>query len=199
MRWGEGKDESLDANTKALWQGNALALTALCGSSISGDRLYVTATMNACTFAFFCAREAKQRRKRHQRGQIGGRTKRTRYHDNPSQSRLLSWRYESLPRTCENRHQTRTNKPHRKFFPPPQNRRRKKKGKWSEWGEKLQRFKGEKSQQHAAQSVPRMQLPPTHRASLQHAVLAGPGWKELRGWRRTASTTAEDVNNGGSR
>lgn len=118
MRWrrGEGKDESLDAGDQSAVAGKCTGSQAYCYSNINNDRLH---THIMCEYTF-CVLEVNHvavasawtdRRTQ----------ERTWYHDNLSQSRLLSWRYESLPRTCENRHQTRTNKPHRKFFPHRRN------------------------------------------------------------------------------
>lgn len=126
MRWGRGEERGKMSlwmlETKALWQGNTLAV-----KHFAAPTLTVTGCIahTWCTQTHFLS-EKKVVLLQHQCEQQGGHT-RTRYHDNPSQSRLLSWRYESLPRTCENRHQTRTNKPHRKFFPRRRNWEKKKK------------------------------------------------------------------------
>lgn len=172
-------DESLDAAAKAMWQENAEAVKH-CTASVStmtaqiahtdSPWVYILCAGSQCvTMALvWTARQALEW---------------TWYHDNPLQFRLLSWRYENLPRTCENRHQTRTNKPQRKFFPHHRNRvkKRSKKEKWSEQNRRATEvLTGGVSQQHAAQSVLCMQLPPTHRASLQHVLLAGPRWRTLK-------------------
>lgn len=123
-------DEPLDAAAKAMWQENAEAVKH-CTASVStmtariahtdSSWVYIVCAGSQCvtTALVWTARQALEW---------------TWYHDNPLQFRLLSWRYENLPRTCENRHQTRTNKPQRKFFPHRRNwvKKRSKKEKWSE-------------------------------------------------------------------
>jgi len=157
----------------ALWRGHALAVKPLAA---------LTLTVQCCISHTKCKHisflSSKQVLLQWHQCELPYRH--TCAHDNASLSKVLSWRYESLPRTCENQHQTRINIPHRKIF--PHHRNWEKIGRKKEWGERREmreRFKGERSPQHAAQSVPRMQLLPTHRANLQHTALAGPGRRAL--------------------
>lgn len=115
MRWERGERWVCGCwRPKEPWQGNTLAVRRFAAPTLT-----VTGRIAHmwCTHIRFLSEEKSEKavwtaRRTHTC---------TWYHDNPSQSRLLSWRYESLPRTCENRHQTRTNKPHRKFFPRRRN------------------------------------------------------------------------------